>query len=347
MNRLAPAAALLMIAAIAGSAVALQHDLSSAAPILPTEHFTVTPNGAMFNNLSAPGGLLSRLEATHAAVAAFVKQLGVATTQPARKMSVILCTDRDTFRGIGFGASIEKSDSLFGFFDRGSDQTVLLDFTAIGDIPRKRSEISGLVNPIRSLAPTSDPKEQARREKFLKQGAEQFAAVERLEESLFRTVVQHEVAHLVLTDYGVPPRDRPAPPWFGEGIAALFEVPLDHFSPRDPGINVYRLKDFRAAAGDKKLLPWRSIVGGGPDFKPEAPMAATAYAQSWLLAYWAVREEPAKLADYIRALQRRNTDSVPNPETAIAEFELAFGPIGDLDAKLTRFAAGLTLPSGS
>lgn len=347
MNRLAPLAALLLIAAISASAAAVQRDLSNAAPIIPTDHFNVTPNGAMFNNLSAPGGLLARLETTHAAVAAFVKQLGVATTQPAGRMTVILCTDRDTFRGLGYGASIEKSDSLLGFFDRGSDQTVLIDFTATGDIPRKRSEISGLVNPIRALPPTTDPKEQARRDHYLKDGADQFAAVERLEEQLFRTVIQHEVAHLVLCDYGVPPRDRPAPPWFGEGTAALFEVPLDRFSPRDPGVNVFRLKDYRAAASDKKLLPWRTIVGGGPDFKPEAPQGATAYAQSWLLAYWAVREEPTKLVNYIRAIQRRGTDSVPNPETLIAEFELAFGPIGDLDAKLTKFAAGLTLPNGS
>lgn len=336
---------ILLIAAATASAQ--PPDLSRASPYLPTEHFRVTANGAMFNNISGPGGLLTRLEATHAAVAALVRQLGVPTTQPAQKMSIILCTDRDTFRGLALGASIEKSDMLLGFFDRASDQTVLIDFTIVGDVPRKRSEISELVNPIRSLPATTDPKEQARRDAYLKQGAEQFAAVEKLEEQLFRTVVQHEVAHLVMCDLGVPPRDRPAPPWFGEGMAALFEGPLDRFSPRDPGVNVFRLKDYRAAAAQKELLPWRTIVGGGADFLPQSPRAATAYAQSWLLAYWAVRDEPAKLAAYIRAIQRRGTDSIPNAETQIAEFELAFGPIGDLDAKLTKFAAGLSLPSGT
>ncbi len=346
MMRSGSIGAILLIGIVAQAASGQPGGPGNASPYYPTEHFRVTPNGAMFNNITGPGGLLTRFEKTHAAVTALVRQLGVPTTQPAEKMSVILATDRDTFRGLAYGAGIEKSDTLLGFFDRGSDQTVLIDFTVLGDIPRKRSQISELVNPVRSLPPTNDAKEQARRDAFLKQGAEQFAAVEQLEEQLFRTVVQHEVAHLVLCDLGVPPRDRPAPPWFGEGMAALFEGPLDRFSPRDPGVNVFRLTDYRAAAAEKKLLPWRTVVGGQAEFRPEAAPASTAYAQAWLLAYWAVREEPGKLAAYIRAIQRRGTDSVPNSDAQVAEFELAFGPIGELDAKMTKFAAGLSLPSG-
>jgi len=330
----------------AGTAVGQPGGLAGVSPYLPTEHFRVTPNGAMFNNLSGPGGLLSRIEATHAAVVALGRELGVATTQPAGKLSIILCTDRQVFRGLGYGAGIQKSDMLMGFFDRASDQTVLMDFTLDGVIPRRRSEISSRVNPIRSLPPTPDAAERARREAILKQGAEEFAEVERIEDQLFRTVVQHEVAHLVLADVGILPRDRFAPPWLSEGMAALFECPLDQFSARDPGVNEFRLKDYRAADADKKLLPWRQIVGDAAEFQPEDARASTAYAQAWLLAYWVAREEPAKLREYITSIQRRGTDAVPNADAQVAEFERVFGPVAKLEGKLTTVAAGLTMPGG-
>src|SRR5262249_10220524 len=148
------------------------------------------------------GGLCDRLEATYRAVDALGRRLGVATTQPSARLTVLLFNDPPGFENYAEGMGLGPARELRGVYDRESDRVVRLDFTLNGVIPETRSAISREVDPVRALPPTKDVAEMARRDAVLRRGEEAFRRIERLEEQLFCTVVQHEIAHQVMAGIG-------------------------------------------------------------------------------------------------------------------------------------------------
>jgi hypothetical protein len=316
-----------------------QRGVPDGSAYLPSEHFAIVPNAATFNTLQGPGGLIDRIENTYRAVEALTETLGVATSRPAERLTVILFDSPSAFENYASGVGLAVRDDFFGFYDRGNDTVVLLDFTLNGAIPRKRSEISRQINPIRALPPTKDPGEAARRDSLLKGAENAFARVAELEEQMFRTVVQHEVAHQLLSAFGALPGTTSQPAWLVEGMATLFETPLQDIRPGDPGVNEYRLTDFRVAASSRALIPWARILSDDALFKPDNPKSATAYAQAWMLVYWAIRERPEELKVLVQANRVGNAAHVDR----VAAFESVFGRLDDgFDARLTAFADHLT-----
>lgn len=323
-----------------------QRGVPDGSAYLPSEHFAIVPNAATFNALQGPGGLFDRIENTYRAVEALTEKLGVATSRPAERLTVILFDSPSAFENYASGVGLAARDDFFGFYDRGNDTVVLLDFTLNGAIPRKRSEISRQINPIRALPPTKDSGERARRDSLLKGAENAFARVADLEEQMFRTVVQHEVAHQLLSAFGALPGTTSQPAWLIEGMATLFETSLQDFDAGNPGINEYRLTDYRVAASSRALIPWTRILSDDTLFKPDNPMSATAYAQAWMLVYWAVRERPEKLKALVQANQVGNASHVDR----VAAFESVLGRLNEsFDARMAAFAdqLGRRTPTGS
>ncbi len=335
-RKILPTSACLLFAALLASAQTGGEERS----LYPqTPHFVIVPKEATLANRQGPGSLLNRMEATYGAVYSLANRLEVATTRPRDPIMVSVFDDPSGFQNYANGVGFTATTDLYGFYDPDAERVVLLDFTRVGVIPEKRSEISRLVNPIRALGSTADAGESARRAAILKQGEEAFAKLDQLEEQIFCTTVQHEVAHAALSAFGVLPRTATQPAWLGEGLASQFEVPIDPLSLGTLGINELRLNDYLIAAKAGQLLPWRRLLSDDGVFKPGQPASATAYAQAWLLTHWAVKEKAKSMGDCIRALRRGGLTARERSEI----FERTFDITDDrLAATLKRYADSLT-----
>lgn len=302
-------------------------------------HFEIVPKDATLATRNGPGGLRAHMEAAYAAVWFQTRRLDVVTTQPSAPISVAVFDDQAGFENYAAGVGISATKDLYGFYDRDADRVVLLDFTRIGIIPEKRSEISRMVNPIRALPQTSDATEAARRAEILKRGDEAFAKLDQLEEQIYRTTVQHEVAHAALSALGVLPRTATQPAWLSEGMASQFEVSIDPLALDTLGISEFRLNDYLAAAKSGRLLPWHRLLTEDDAFKPSHPQSATAYAQAWLLTHWAVQTRPAAMAEYIRRVRQ----SRPKADERGPAFDRIFDMTEDrLAEALGKYARLLT-----
>jgi len=335
-RKVLPASTCLLLATLSAPA---QTAVKESSLYPPPPHFVILPKDATLAHRQGPDSLLRRMEATYGAVYSLANRLKVATTRPVDPITVAVFDDPSGFESYAKGVGIAAAKDLFGFYDPDARSVVLLDFTRVGAIPEKRSEISRLVNPIRALGSTTDVGESARRAAILKRGEEAFAKIDQLEEQIYRTTVQHEVAHAALSVFGVLPRTSTQPAWLNEGLASLFEAPIDPLALDSLATNEFRLNDYQIAAKAGQLLPWRRLLTDDGVFKPGQPAAATAYAQAWLLTHWAVREKAKSMGDYIRALRRGGLRAREHSDLFERTFDI---PDDRLAATLKRYADALT-----
>lgn len=313
----------------------------AASGYVSSAHFTIARQGYAYGNFSGEGGFIDRLERTYAAVSALATRLELPTTRPADKLAVSVMNDAFAFGEYARGMGLTPSDRLLGFYDPRESRVVLLDYTVVGVIPQRRSEISRMVNPLRA-ALASAPADRESLERRLREGEQAFALIDQFEEHLHRTVIQHEVAHSVWRAIGVLPKDGSRPAWLHEGLATLFEVPLPAAPTDGPALNEHRLRDYRAAARARTLVAWRELISESSPFVPGAASSETAYAQAWLLTWFAVREQPDRLREYVRRVRMRSDSANTPAPSELRDFEAAFGPIDDaFDARIRRFAESL------
>jgi hypothetical protein len=180
-------------------------------------------------------------------------------------------------------------------------------------------------------------------------------------ERINRTVVQHEVTHQVFFNAGVHVPGAINPKWLVEGLACLFETPPDQGSSASgfTAINQLRLADFRAAvAGDRpntvkltgrdfadaihagRFTHPQKLVSDPAVFDQRGDRGAANYALAWALVQYLQRDQPAKLAAYIKELATRPPGASPTPEKELALLKKHFGP---LDALLITRCGEYTL----
>lgn len=160
-----------------------------------------------------------------------------------------------------------------------------------------------------------------------------------------RTVatIVHEATHQIVFNCGLQARYADIPRWQSEGLAVFFETP-----------------DLNSAKG------WRTIgavnrlqLGGFLDYLPRRPadslttlissderlleskQAADAYAESWALSYFLIRQRPKQYVQYLKMLSEKTELIQDTPEERLREFREAFGDIEALDADFIRQMAKL------
>jgi len=181
--------------------------------------------------------LLGRLEVVYRAHARFARELKLPARRPRYKLQVVLFGQCAEFARYARSLAGQAADSL-GFYDYQDNRSVFFDLDTHPDVAR-----------LRALAQQSDA---ARRPESSRRLDVRRAA-------LARSIVQHEAAHHIQASLGLVPATGNAPRWLVEGLAMLFEVPLDDAGrPRGP-INGYRLFEFR------------KLYGGGSDTLADLP----------------------------------------------------------------------------
>ncbi len=159
-----------------------------------------------------------------------------------------------------------------------------------------------------------------------------------VQEAYLRTVLQHEIAHEVLTNSSVFAFGAIYPLWLSEGFACLFEVPLPCCNGDQIPVNDLRLADI----GSPQELP--SIGTSLRRIRPwdgEKVNSAKRYAHAWAFAHFLIHRH----RDGMRSFLQKIMTIEPNPgdvhHVAIDEFEAAFGPVDEVDKAWRAYVAEL------
>lgn len=148
--------------------------------------------------------------------------------------------------------------------------------------------------------------------------------------------IAHEGAHQLSFNTGIL-RAQGCPMWVAEGLACNFEFtdadkpfgPLtDNLSPR--AAHLGRLM------AEGRVDPLRRIVTMPPQVAHEADNMGPTYVQGWGLFRFLITGRPRQLKAYLADLASRERGPA-NGAQAMAMFESAFGPVGDLERDWRSF----------
>ncbi|REJ94202.1 MAG: DUF1570 domain-containing protein [Planctomycetota bacterium] len=152
--------------------------------------------------------------------------------------------------------------------------------------------------------------------------------------------IVHEATHQIAFNCGMHTRYADNPMWLLEGIAMYCETPDLRSGSGWKAIgklNLPRLNRFRrfseASRRDDSLL---SLIVNEDRFRdPES--VADAYAESWALTYFLIRNRREEMVAYLKALSSKPRLRWDSAEDRRQEFVDAFGNVSDLEEDFVRF----------
>jgi hypothetical protein len=134
-------------------------------------------------------------------------------------------------------------------------------------------------------------------------------------------------------------RHLDCPLWFSEGIAIYFETP-DLSSAkgwRAVGmVNQPRLEKFHRYLRGRPADSLKTLLVDDARFR-DPKRALDAYAESWALTYYLVRQRPKQYVAYLQMLSQKKPLLEDGPQKRMDQFEEAFGDWKRLDADFVRY----------
>jgi hypothetical protein len=157
-------------------------------------------------------------------------------------------------------------------------------------------------------------------------------------EVLVATVI-HEATHQIAFNSGLQTRYADIPLWVSEGIAMYFETPdlsNDKGWRTIGAVNTNRLDQFRTYLASRPSASLRSLISDDKRLR-EPRGALDAYAESWALTYYLLRQHPKQYIAYLQALSEKKQLLWDDPAARLRDFQAAFGDnLGQLDADFLR-----------
>jgi hypothetical protein len=152
-------------------------------------------------------------------------------------------------------------------------------------------------------------------------------------------VVAHEGTHMLTFNTGLLRRDGDVPGCFAEGLAMFSEV--RKFTGRTPpgAFNRMRLTDLtRERRRHTPWIPVEQLLTDDQGLRPGAEHRVLAYAESWLLVYYLMKDRTRqdKFRSYLEAIRTRK-----NPGSRIEDAREHLGDLGRLDQELQAYATRL------
>ena len=155
--------------------------------------------------------------------------------------------------------------------------------------------------------------------------------------------VIHEATHQIAFNSGMHTRFADNPVWLTEGMAMFFEVPdlESHSGWKTVGkMNQTRLVRFRELLKQQReptSLP--SLIQSDSRLK-DAAVAEVAYAESWALTYYLIKNRKVDYVTYLKTLQSKSRLKADTPEERLGDFSKAFGAdLDDLGRDFKRWPA--------
>ena len=271
-------------------------------------------------------------EETLSDVGDFAARLGLADQRPSFKMSVVFFDKWADYQRHAQKAGFHVNQSVPGFFADHSNRCLVFNYGNATLIQAKRRELMVASLELRAAkrkARKQDEDTNAmidRKRRRIREVESQIRAHERL---ITMTVVRHEIAHQVLSNLMLQPKEAGRLRWLREGLAMQFES--------RESINRHRLEDFLTSSPSAASLHLRDLVGDPKHIGPGAADLSARYARAWALVHYLIHDQPQAFGDYLRMLVRGD-EEIRSVDSTVATFESTFGKLdGVFENKLLAY----------
>ena len=278
--------------------------------ITETEHYVLCSNSAT-EYVEFCGKLL---ESVFDQYFRFTADLKAWVAAPGRKLPIVIFASTSDFQVFAKQQHPEISfDDTPGYFSVPDNQTLLLDLT--GD------------RSIRSA--TSIRK--------------------RLAEKPFQVAtVVHEAVHQLAFNTGLQVRMADNPLWLSEGLAMYFESGVSRLSlllSRPGLVNPRHYPAFMKLVQNNQISGGlKSLIESDTAFQDAAEIPA-AYAKSWALTHYLIREEKIGMQKYLQGIAKRQPMVGLTAEQRTQEFQAAFGKFPDeMEREIVSYMKRLRVP---
>jgi hypothetical protein len=243
------------------------------------------------------GALFERL---YRAFFNFWRRQGITLDEPPVLVAVVL-RDRESYVAYGRDELGNAAGAIIGFYSLASNRITTYDLTGIEQL-RQPGDRTGSTKAIQQIL--SRP-------------------------AAARTVatVIHEATHQLAFNSGLQRRFADNPLWLSEGLAIYFESPDLTSSRGWRGIGGLHASRLQTMLGYLPARPENSLLTLLADDQRlrDVRHAEAAYAESWSLCYFLMRQRKDQLAAYLQHLAEKPVLGQDSPEQRVAEFERFFG----------------------
>ena len=152
--------------------------------------------------------------------------------------------------------------------------------------------------------------------------------------------IVHEATHQIAFNCGMHTRYADNPMWLLEGMAMYCETPDLRSASGWKSIgklNLRRLNRFRRFAESRRSGDSLLTLITSEDRFRDPELAADAYAESWALTYYLIRDRREQLITYLQSLASKQPLRRDNADTRAAEFTAAFGDLDKLETDFLRY----------
>jgi len=255
------------------------------------------------------GGLFERL---HRAFTNFWSRKGLELKEPDGPMVALVFADKASYRRHAVNELGDAVDSIIAYYNLKTNRIVMYDLTGVqaerGDTPRRGTP------------------------------AEINASLAKPEAANLVATIVHEATHQIAYNCGVQTRLADVPVWLSEGLAMYFETP-DLSGTRTwrgvGAVNRNRLEQFRRYSRTRPADSLTKLVETD-DRLQTTEGVLDAYAESWALTFYLIRQRPKEFAAYLQALAAKTPGGTETPEQRRQLFEQHFGSVKRLDEDFVR-----------
>jgi hypothetical protein len=242
---------------------------------------------------------------------------GFELSQPEFPLVAVIFADKESYLKFSKPELGETGESIIGYFGLTSNRMTMYDLTGVEAQGRGsvRTRTAAQINQI-----LAQPDAQ-------------------------RTVatIVHEATHQIAFNCGLHTRLSDCPRWFCEGIAIYFETPDLRNTKGWSGagaINQPRLEHFQRQLASRPADSLETLIRDDRRFL-DTKQVLDAYAESWALTYFLLRQHPKEYVAYLGMLSKKTPLLQDGPDKRIDEFRRAFGELKELDAEFLRYMSRL------
>ena len=235
------------------------------------------------------------------------EQRGFKLGDPQFPLVAVVFADKESYLKFLHKESGESSDGIIGYYNRQTNRIIMYDL----------SGGAGSAGPSRG---------------GLHSQMSQFLANPAAANTV--STIVHEATHQIAFNSGMQQRYSDSPLWFSEGLAMYFETPDLRSSKGWAGVgavNKLRRDQFKDYAKHRPANSLETLIADDQRLR-NVEQVPEAYAESWALTYYLLKQHPKEYVAYAKMLSRKQPLGDDGPAKRKAEFEKFFGPIKKVEA---------------
>ncbi len=282
-----------------------------------------TPHFVVFYNADEKlvRDFIHRLEATFKSVYMLCERTGVKLKKPKEKLVVIYCKDFSDYNDacvLLTGQSVPPGAA--GLYYRFPfNFSLFFDFKTSPQMLQYVQQAEQLQREAREAQDRNEKRAKSREARWWHN------RITTEQQKTNREVVQHELAHQCLFNFGFHTLEARNPIWLSEGMATQFETPPGKSGAGLGAINQARLGTLRDMI-DKQPPDLKTFI---LRLEASRSIEVEEYAISWGLVNYLLKKHKREFPDFVKAVADRSMEDSLTPGGDLELFEKHFGKIDE------------------